>query len=77
VADYALERAFDELGWDESDILDCLLGLGPTDFLRCEASRALEGGTIWIFCPDDRVVGLLWIRLTIRDDLIVVSLHRA
>lgn len=77
IADYALERAFEELGWDEVDILAAVTALTPADFLRRDASLAVEGGDIWIFTPLDASAGRLWIRLTIRDDLIVVSFHEA
>lgn len=77
VTRYAAERASEDLEWDEWDILEQLKELHHDDHLRCEASKAFPNDLIWVFTPDYWDGGQLWIRLVERDDLIVVSFHRA
>jgi hypothetical protein len=72
-------KATDEIrdhGWDTSWALDLIASLTAEDFERCEDSTVFAGDILWVFCPeiDD---GTLWIRLTEREGIVVVSFHLA
>ena len=72
-------KATDEIrdqGWDHEWALELVGTLEPNDFERCENSTVLPGDVIWVFCPeiDD---GTVWIRLTERDGMLVISFHLA
>jgi hypothetical protein len=76
VSRYAIDRAIEDLGWLREDILTQLLELVPADFHRREVSAHGEGAWIWVFSPE--VEGhLLWIRVTKRENYIVISFHEA
>jgi len=68
---------WEDLAWEDFDILSAVLELRSNSFHRCEASTEFPGHENWVFCPeDDDGDGSLWIRLTIRRNLIVISFHR-
>ena len=73
---YAADLAAEDLGWDRTDILLLLDELEVRDFHRVEDSTARPGDLIWVFCPD-LSTGMLWIRLVEREEIVVVSFHRA
>jgi hypothetical protein len=73
---YAAERAADELGWDQADILLMLHELTVSDFRRSETSIRDPADLIWVFCPEVDY-DILWIRLIERQGILVVSFHRA
>lgn len=75
VTDYAVEGA-EALGWDEWDVVQQLLQLTAEDWFRCEQSRVRPEETLWVFTPDLRDAGILWIRLQERSGVVVVSFHR-
>ena len=65
-----------DLGWTAEDIRWQLAELSQEDFLRIEDSTAPEGGRIWVFLPEMPEEGHLWIRLTERRGIVVISFHR-
>lgn len=76
LTDYARERASEELGWDFFDICEELRELTIEDFHRCEPSMDRPWENVWTFTPPLVDDGYLWVRLTERDGVLVVSFHR-
>ena len=72
---YAVE-GLREFEWSAGDLRLQLLELTRQDFLRVEASSALQGGLIWAFTPEFWDGGHLWIRLVERSGIVVISFHR-
>lgn len=77
VSAYARQRALDELGWEERDIIEQVADLQPEDFLRRERSSVYPEDLIWVFCPWDEHHDKLWIRLLEREGVLIISFHRA
>jgi hypothetical protein len=72
-------KATDEIrgqGWQTDWALDFVASLSLLDFERCEDSTVFAGAIIWVFCPETED-GTVWIRLTERDLVFVVSFHLA
>lgn len=62
------------MGLTKADAVEIIFELIPEDFYRAETSYGAPQDLIWTFTPpyDD---DLLWIRLCIRDGLVVISFH--
>lgn len=72
---YALD-GLRELEWTAQDLRLQLLELSGDDLLRTEESTAVDGGLIWVFTPEFWDGGYLWIRLTERAGIVVISFHK-
>lgn len=72
--DYA-DEGIEALGWQQEDALQQLVELVPADLLRCEEGLD-RPGLIWIFTPEYWDGGVLWIRLTERNGVLVISFHK-
>lgn len=77
VTTYVVERAADELQWDQWDIIEQLKELDIVDHRHCETSRAPTADLIWVFTPTLWDGDQVWIRLIERDGIVVVGFHKA
>ena len=76
IEDYAARRAYDELGWRFSEIIELLLTLERAHFVRNEARRH-GPGLLWMFMPWRDHIGDIWVELAFSGErlLVVVSIH--
>ena len=76
VSGYALDLAWRQLHYTQWDVLEEIQSLDSSSFYDQKPSSAEEGGMVWIFAPELWDGGFLWIRLCIRDSLVIISFHR-